>query len=111
MAHLHRRARSLRTREKVNNGGTISNAQVAALRDTYVRAMEHFANDGRMLPEQVWDGVGSNATHNYTVGEGTNSATPLAWSHAAYVKLVRSLTDTNTWDSYSIVRTRYQGGE
>ncbi|MGZ9157632.1 MAG: hypothetical protein ACXW36_02070 [Nitrospira sp.] len=63
-----------------------------------------------MLPEQVWDGVGSNATHNYTVGEGTNSATPLAWSHAEYVKLVRSLTDTNTWDSYSIVRTRYQGG-
>ncbi|MGZ9189016.1 MAG: hypothetical protein ACXW39_03025, partial [Nitrospira sp.] len=70
-----------------------------------------WSHDGLMLPEQVWDGVGSNATHNYTVGEGTNSATPLAWSHAEYVKLVRSLTDTNTWDSYSIVRTRYQGGE
>lgn len=92
---------------KAINSGTISNAQVAALRDTYVRAMEHFANDGLMLPEQVWDGVGSNATHNYSVGEGTNSATPLAWSHAEYVKLVRSLTDRNTWDSYSIVRARY----
>jgi glucoamylase len=92
---------------KANNGGTISDAEVAALRDTYVRAMEHFANEGLMLPEQVWDEVGSNSTHNFVTGEGTNSATPLAWTHAEYVKLVKSLTDKNTWDAYSIVRDRY----
>lgn len=94
---------------KVDNGGTISDAQITALRDTYVRAMEHFANQGLMLPEQVWDGVGSNATHNYVTGEGTNSATPLAWTHAEYVKLVRSLADKISWNSYQIVRDRYQG--
>ena len=42
-------------------------------------------------------------------GEGTNSATPLAWTHAEYVKLVRSLADKISWNSYQIVRDRYQG--
>ncbi|MGK7897344.1 MAG: glucan 1,4-alpha-glucosidase [Xenococcus sp. (in: cyanobacteria)] len=92
---------------KANNGGTISGAGVAQLRDLYVRGMEYFANDSFMLSEQVWDGVGSNATHNYIVGEGTNSATPLAWTHAEYIKLVKSLTDKNIWDSYEIVKARY----
>ena len=96
-------------RMKASQGGTISDAQVRTLRNTYVRAMEHFANEGMMLSEQVWDGVGSNDTHNFVTGEGTNSATPLAWSHAEYIKLVKSLTDKNIWDSYSIVRERYTG--
>ncbi len=92
---------------KALGGGTVTADQVAALRATYVEAMEAFANEGLMIPEQVWDGEGSNATHGYRLGEGTNSATPLAWSHAEYVKLVRSLADRNTWDSYDIVRERY----
>ena len=92
---------------KANNGGTISDSQVAKLRDTYVRGMEYFANDSFMLSEQVWDGVGDNSTHHYPIGEGTNSATPLAWTHAEYVKLVKSLTDKNVWDSYDVAKTRY----
>ena len=92
---------------KATNGGTISDAKIAELRDTYVRGMEYFANDSFMLPEQVWDGVDSNVTHNYTLGEGTDSATPLAWTHAEYIKLVKSLTDKNIWDSYEIVKERY----
>ncbi len=92
---------------KADHGGTITDPQVTGLRNTYVRAMEYFANEGLMLPEQVWDGVENNSTHNFTDGEGTNSATPLAWTHAEYVKLVKSLADKNTWDSYSIVRARY----
>ncbi|TDI98288.1 MAG: glucan 1,4-alpha-glucosidase [Caldithrix sp.] len=94
-------------RMKASQEGTLSDAQVRTLRNTYVRAMEHFANEGMMLSEQIWDGVGSNAAHNFATGEGTNSATPLAWTHAEYIKLVKSLTDKNTWDSYSIVRERY----
>lgn len=66
--------------------------------------MEQFANEGLMLPEQVFDGVGDNSTHHFAVGEGTNSATPLAWSHAEYIKLVKSLADRNIWDSYPIAR-------
>jgi len=93
---------------KAGNGGNISDAEVNELRDLYVRGMEYFANDSLMLPEQVWDGVGDNSTYNYTTGEGTNSATPLAWTHAEYIKLVKSLTDKNIWDSYDIVKARYQ---
>ncbi len=40
-----------------------------------------FANSGLMIPEQVYE----------STGEGTGSATPLAWSHAEYVKLLWSL--------------------
>ncbi|MGF7212769.1 glucoamylase [Skermanella aerolata] len=94
-------------RLKAQSGGTLSPAGIDGLRTAYVKAMECFANNGLMLPEQVWDGVGANATYNFTLGEGTDGATPLAWSHAEYVKLVRSLADRNTWDSYSIVRARY----
>ncbi|MEW6519999.1 MAG: glucan 1,4-alpha-glucosidase [Thermodesulfobacteriota bacterium] len=94
-------------RLKAENNGQISQQQLDGLKATYVRAMEHFANEGLMLPEQVFDGVGDNSTHHYAVGEGTDSATPLAWCHAEYIKLVRSLTDRNVWDSYQVVRERY----
>ena len=73
-----------------------------------ISSMEAFANDGLSLPEQVWDGVGSNP-FGYTIGEGTNSATPLAWTHAEYVKLLRSVADGAVWDRYSIVEERYAG--
>ncbi len=78
-----------------------------ALRNTYVKAMEHFANQGLMLPEQVYDGVGVNPKNRYQVGEGTNSATPLAWAHAEYIKLLRSIADQKVWDSYEPVSERY----
>jgi glucoamylase len=94
-------------RLKAERGGTLGAAELDRLRAAYVEAMECFANDGLMLPEQVWDGVGSNDAYGFATGEGTDSATPLAWSHAEYVKLVRSLADRNTWDSYPIVRARY----
>lgn len=75
--------------------------------DIYIRSMEAFANSGLMLPEQVWDGVGSNATYGYQPGEGTNSATPLAWTHAEYIKLLRSVSDKKIWDHYPPVSERY----
>ncbi|WP_394132727.1 glucan 1,4-alpha-glucosidase [Shewanella maritima] len=78
----------------------------AELINTYVQGMETFANEGLMLPEQAWDGVGNPTRYNYQLGDGTNSATPLAWTHAEYVKLVRSMTDEKVWDFYPIVADR-----
>lgn len=92
---------------KANGNGSISQSDLNVLKDIYVRAMECFANDGLMLPEQVWEGIGSNVTYGFVTGEGTNGATALAWTHAEYIKLVKSLSDRNTWDSYQIVRDRY----
>lgn len=71
-----------------------------------VRSMESFANEGLSLPEQVWDGVGPNP-FGYELGEGTNTATPLAWTHAEYVKLLRSIADGAVWDRYDVVVERY----
>ncbi len=90
-----------------DKNGNVTNEKIGNLKNTYVRAMELFANEGMMLSEQVWDGVGVNSPNVYTMGEGTNSATPLAWTHAEYIKLVRSLTDGRVWDHYRVVGDRY----
>lgn len=82
-------------------------AQMSGIRQTWVRGMESFANDGLLLPEQAWDGVGNPTPHQYKAGQGTNSATPLAWTHAEYVKLLRSMADRKVWDRYDIVAERY----
>ncbi len=82
-------------------------AQVNGIRQTWVRGMESFANGGLLLPEQAWDGVGNDTAHDYRPGQGTNSATPLAWTHAEYIKLLRSLADRAVWDRYAPVEERY----
>lgn len=86
-------------------------AAIDPIRNRYVRAMELFANDGLLLAEQVWDGVGPANPRGYAPGQGTGSATPLAWSHAEYVKLVRSLADGAVWDFYPPVARRTGGAE
>ncbi|HYC98027.1 glucan 1,4-alpha-glucosidase [Brevundimonas sp.] len=82
-------------------------SDLTPVRDTWVRGMESFANGGLLLPEQAWDGVGHPTAHGYRPGEGTNSATPLAWTHAEYIKLLRSLADRAVWDRYAPVEERY----
>lgn len=93
---------------KMNSAGYLSAWDKQQLVNRYVKAMEFFANEGLMLPEQVWDNVGGNEIYNYKMGEGTSSATPLAWTHAEYVKLVKSITTGKVWDRYPIVEKRYQ---
>ncbi len=85
----------------------ITDAEIRNIRRTYVAGMESFANEGWMLSEQIWDGVGDATPHRYRPGQNTNSATPLAWSHAEYLKLLRSLADRQVWDRYAPVAERY----
>ncbi|RZJ04344.1 MAG: glucan 1,4-alpha-glucosidase [Brevundimonas sp.] len=87
--------------------GVEGDVLIPSIRAIYVRGMERFANDGLLLPEQTWDGVGNATPHGYALGQGTDSATPLAWSHAEYIKLLRSLADEKIWDSYEPVAARY----
>ena len=91
--------------------GELDEARLAQLRGTYVKGLELFANEGLMLPEQVWDGVGNNEHYQYRKGQGTNSATPLAWTHAEYLKLLRSLHDQSVWDHYPLVEEQLQSAE
>ena len=53
-------------------------------------AMASAANGGGMLPEQVWDGREPTGEQGFRLGEGTFSATPLAWTHAQLVRLAWS---------------------
>ena len=67
------------------------------------RAMAGFANEGYLIPEQVWD----KRSGPFRFGEGTGSATPLAWSMAEFVRLARSLQAGAPVETPSVVRERY----
>jgi glucoamylase len=45
------------------------------------------ANDGGMLPEQVWDQNPPSGQPGFTPGTPTFSATPRAWTHAQFIRL------------------------
>jgi glucoamylase len=74
--------------------------------------LEACANEGRLLPEQIWDGPPIRE-RELSPGRPSGSAMPLVWAHAEYLKLQRSLRDDRvydlphqTWQRYVIDRTR-----
>jgi glucoamylase len=71
-----------------------------------MRAMESFANQGGLLPEQVWD---SNdfPERGLFFGRPSGSADPLVWAHAEYVKLRRSIREGHVFDKPPQARQRY----
>jgi glucoamylase len=69
-------------------------------------AMLGFANDGLMMPEQVWDRPESPRP-DLKFGEGTGSATPLAWASAQFVRLASNLQQGRNLDTPDIVAARY----
>jgi glucoamylase len=71
-----------------------------------LRTMESFANDGGMLPEQVWDAEDLPEMKLYC-GQPSGSAMPLVWAHAEYVKLRRSLRDGSVFDMPAQTTQRY----
>ncbi|HEV2802032.1 MAG TPA: glucan 1,4-alpha-glucosidase [Pyrinomonadaceae bacterium] len=71
--------------------------------------LEHmlgFANDGLMLPEQIWDRRESPSA-DFVFGEGTGSATPLAWSMAQFIRLAANLAEGRNLETPDIVAARY----
>jgi glucoamylase len=61
------------------------------------RAMEAFAGESGLLPEQIWDSA-DIPDRELSMGRASGSATPLVWAHAEYVKLCRSLQDGAIFD-------------
>jgi glucoamylase len=74
--------------------------------DDELRTIARTANDGLMLPEQAWDGA---PPEDEPAGEGTRSATPLAWTHAQFVRLAWSIQDGEPVERPAIVACRYTG--
>jgi glucoamylase len=72
-------------------------------------AMMAFANDGRMIPEQVWDRRESPGP-DFRFGKGTGSATPLAWSMAQFIRLAINVKAGENLETPKATRVRYAVG-
>jgi glucoamylase len=70
----------------------------------YLRTIANTANDGLMLPEQVWDG---RPPTDQPSGTGTRSSTPLDWTHGQFVRLAWSIAAGKPIETPSIVSCRY----
>lgn len=69
-------------------------------------AMIAFANDGGMIPEQIWDAPDIPRRELF-FGRPSGSAMPLVWAHAEYVKLARSLREERVFDTPPQTVERY----
>jgi len=73
-------------------------------------ALEAFAGDGGLLPEQVWD-TADIPERELRLGRPSGSAMPLVWAHAEHVKLLRSLRDGRVFDMPPQAADRYARGK
>jgi glucoamylase len=76
----------------------------------YIETMLLFANAGGMIPEQVWDRADPSAA-GFSFGEGTGSATPLAWSMAQFIRLVVCAEEKRIVEMPEVVAARYLHGK
>ncbi|HYL86725.1 MAG TPA: glucan 1,4-alpha-glucosidase [Candidatus Angelobacter sp.] len=85
--------------------------EVARGRDAtlYLDAMLHFANAGGMIPEQVWDRAEATPAR-FVFGQGTGSATPLAWSMAQFIRLVVCVEEKRIVEQPEVVAAHFLKG-
>jgi glucoamylase len=74
-------------------------------------AMAAAANQGDLIPEQVWDNNRPAGSPGFAPGTGTFSATPLAWSHAQFIRLAWSIQAGKPVERPAIVACRYTGND
>jgi glucoamylase len=78
-----------------------------AVAERLLAALEGFASEGHLLPEQVWDAP-DIPERELVRGRPSGSAMPLVWAHAEHVKLLRSLADGRVFDMPPQTHRRYQ---
>jgi glucoamylase len=86
----------------------VARGDLAAARQQ-LDAMMAFANDGMMLPEQVWD-RSESPRPEFRFGEGTGSATPLAWSMAQFIRLAINIKQGHNVETPNAAAARYLKG-
>jgi len=72
-----------------------------------LRAMAATANAGGLIPEQVWDQNPPSGQPGFAPGTPTFSATPLAWSHAQFIRLAWSIAAGRPVEQPAVVACRY----
>jgi glucan 1,4-alpha-glucosidase len=75
----------------------------------FLQTMANTANDGYMIPEQVWDRP-EPTDFGYQFGKATGSASPLAWAMAQYIRLARAIDAGRPVETPSVVAERYARG-
>jgi glucoamylase len=83
------------------------NLTAGASANDELAAMAGAANEGGLIPEQVWDDQPPSGSPGFPKGEGTLSATPLAWSHAQFVRLAWSIEAGHPVEQPSVVACHY----
>jgi glucoamylase len=73
----------------------------------YLASMAAAASGSDMIAEQVWDGRAPTGQACCPAGEGTRSATPLLWSHAALLRLAWTIQTGRPVDQQPVVAERY----
>jgi glucoamylase len=83
--------------------------ELASGRDAhmYLDTMQKMANAGGMLAEQVWDRPDSVRPW-LKFGQGTGSATPLAWTNAQFVRLAIAIQEGKLPELPAVVRSHFQ---
>ena len=76
---------------------------------SHLRTMHRSANDGYMIPEQVWDRP-EPTSFGHVFGKGTGSAGPLAWAMAQYVRLAQGIAHGSPVETPHVTRHRYVTG-
>jgi glucoamylase len=74
-----------------------------------LRSIAATANDGLLLPEQVWDENPPAGQPGFPPGHGTFSATPLGWTHAQFIRLAWSIDAGRPVERPAVVACRYAG--
>jgi glucoamylase len=77
-----------------------------AAAEQLLQAVEAFANESGLLPEQVWDGEDLPERELFR-GKASGSAMPLVWAHAEYIKLRHSLREGRVFDMPPQTMQRY----
>ncbi len=75
--------------------------------ERFLGVMAAQTSAGGLIPEQVWDAADIPGAELFN-GCPSGSAMPLAWAHAEYVKLLRSLHDGRVFDTPPQPVQRYQ---
>lgn len=85
--------------------------EVANGRDgmSFLQTMANTANDGYMIPEQVWDKT-DPTSYGYQFGKASGSASPLAWAMAQYIRLARAVEAGKPVETPDVVAKRYASG-
>jgi glucoamylase len=74
-----------------------------------LRDLGRVSSTGDTMPEQVWDENAPSGRPGFPTGTPNMSATPLAWTHAQYLRLAWSVQSGTVIEQPRVVRCHFLG--